>query len=493
MLSKILLKIETFFLDRFERPISEYHRLPRWFRLAFQSLVIGGFIGLSILFFGWDSIKRYRATAILNEAVQLKEAGQFQDSFEKARTALRVDPTFNDPVSFIYEMTYPLGIPDSLVWGMENGKRLGYTEDQMLELIEIGIRFERFFDVRPLILHLRERLPDDQRVQIALARLYLHDGEPLKALEIAENFIPKDPENPTLHQLGFDAAISSRSVEFLEKMGPLWFEYINREDELGITALRILTRLDQSNSTLLSKLEVHPLADRGDRVFVANFKIRNRPQDADAILQSIKPEFNLDQVNDRALWTSLLAIHRLYDEIIESIKDPREHRNGRITWEYVSALLELGRAQEAIKLFNESTRRELGLTRAHFDYLRSIADKEQSGEYSTYSLTSVLRNSTPGEWSMIEEDLRKRGQEDALIVFHEHMSRSFDAPETGNAFLLLRAYQTGDEIQLRILLNRENLKSFAQQPGTVAWFAAYLRIILNIRVNELHSEIQDLL
>ncbi len=492
-LASLLLRIERFLGRLFERPLEDYGRLPKWIRYGLPILAITGYLAVFTAAVSWESIRRYRSDALLEKARTALAEEDIATAFNTARASIQVDTRNDAPVEFIYELLRDAGATQAFVWGNEVGKRTGYTNELLLDLTRIGLRGNLIFDLRPILLHLRERDPDNLDVRIASARIHLNDRQPDRARNELRTILAEAPENVPAHELALAAGLQTRDVEFLAELQPQWREFTSREDLLGLVAIRNLLRLNLSDPELLEQLVTHPLATRDDRVLVTNIRLSNQSGDADTLLTDLATEFDFTDPGDRTRWVLILALHNLNTRIIRFVEDPTAEENGRIVWEYLLALIAEDRADEAIETLTQFTRRDLNLTETQYAYLRTAAESEVSGDYSPYTLTSVLRDSSPSDWALIERDLQKRGVDEGLLVFHEHMSRSFEAPEVGNAYLLLRAYEAGDEIQVRLLLRDRRLADFARAPGTTAWFAAYLRLVLDIRVEDLNQEIQEII
>lgn len=493
IIANFLLRIERFLGRIFERPLEDYGRLPKWIRYGIPVLLIGGYVTLFTVAVSWESIRRYRSDALLEKARTALEGEDIMTAFNTARASLQVDHSNDAPVEFIYELLRDGGASQAFVWGNEVGKRLGYSDDLLLDLARIGLRHNLIFDLRPILLHLRERNPTNTDVRIASARIHLNDRQPTRALAEIQEILAAEPENVAAHELALIAGLQTRDIEFLAELQPRWREFTSREDALGLVATRNLLRLNLSDPELLEQLESHPLATRDDRVLVTNIQISNQTDDVDELLNNLATHFDFENPQDRTQWVLILALHNLNGRIIRFVEDPTAEESGRIAWEYLLALIAEERADEAVEILSQFTRRDLNLSETQFSYLRTAAESEVAGDFSPYTLTSVLRDSSPSDWALIERDLQKRGVDEGLLVFHEHMSRSFEAPEVGNAYLLLRAYEAGDEIEVRLILRDRRLADFARAPGTTAWFAAYLRLVLDIRVEDLNQEIQEII
>ena len=490
-----MLDVEAALYEWYRARRRDFVLLPVWAQWVLPVSVVLLVVAVVALPWGWGAFKRYRSEEMLASAREHHQDGDPATAFEAAQTALVLNPANDAAVVFLADLADELGSPNVVTWRTEQARREGFTPEALLAIAEHALRFGAGWRAAPLLLYLDEATVDPLRLARARAALHMMERNGAAARREVARAWSLAPEDPLTHALLARLVASGEAGELAGEAGAAWERLSVRGDALGRLALKGLIQRGSEDPKRLrahwERLEHHPKATQADRLAAAAWMLENGHRQWERVRAELQPTGSDRTDAEWLQWVRWLEHLGRSEAVVGALKDDF-HRHGTLARAYIVALLDQGDAARAQEVLDTHSRHQLHLSEGEYAYLEALVQQREAAALSGYQLQEALRQAEGGDWQWIEQDVLRRSDTEAFSALLEQQSRAEDRFARNNATLLTLAYYSGDETRVRRLLSRNPLASFAGADGGVAWFAAYLRWVLEIDTEGLRGAIAEL-
>ena len=268
--------------------------------------------------------KLWRAHQLSETALELMDNPEtLQQAWEKAYAAYNLYP-FDDVVTRTLARVTTLTDPSMALGFWQEASRLsGGSVDDRKGIIETALAINRFDLAQEHLFEMEEELAQDSEYLFLKARFLAQTNSVEKAITVVLQVLQLEDVPEKAH---FYYVQLSQTAPYMrerqEGIAYLW-ELAGRSDQLGLSALRNLTRYPgvgtEETRELVRRLERHPLSEREDRLLQLELKLRLPEIEPRQVVGEAKELFAFEgegQLTELGRW---LNRQKLFEFTIEEV------------------------------------------------------------------------------------------------------------------------------------------------------------------------------
>jgi len=440
--------------------------------------------------------KSVRAEMLAEKAEQAYANENFQIAFDHAYSARLMDPD-NYEIAILgarAALKLPRRNPFALWEPIMDRPEI--RSEHLVELAERLVELRQFSQVDLVLPVLLEKDPDNERGHELYLESVLRDYRFALAERLAQRWIEAGTESWIIHNGYAEALLNYPAAEKREQGFDHLRSLVDRDDELGLRAIRRLLALNpgpEETRDLITRLEAHPLAEEKDRMLALGWRyFREGSLTFEEAHQGVLELLDLESEEDRKEYFTWLSNMRRYELLLEELEMDEATQDGDLYRLALGAMIQSGDAGKVVQLTLDPS--GLPISEAAVLILRAralaaIGDQEELDK----TLDLAVRLSTLDDFSELESELARLKRWDNLGELYWRLMENRMTQRVAAGKLIFSTYYLKDETGLIEALETIELDQFEGDPN-LQNFVAYLKLLYEpkSRLDAAH-ELEDLM
>lgn len=472
--------------------LATFLKVWRWWSRLFRRLHPAMKVAISILLVAilvsayfsrtlWRGLKSWRAEHLFAESQLLREEGELLEAFEKGRAAYFLDAEDPAIIRYMTELSREFNSPTAVFWGERLAAVAGEDTDALLDVVELALDYRNLELSLPYLGLLRQRIPENERLQVAEVRMLVEQGRRQRAFQRAEALLDEGLDDTFLHEtyaaLGLRLQNEERRSEVIDHI----LSESRRDDSVGISMLKARLSMpelqDSERNALVAQLFSHPEVEDLDLLIAASYKIRNGLATWDELSGMLLDRFNPRENKDRRIIADWMLREQLWEPALQLFDEKAAIADDSVCRLWLMARINAGQAVEVEAFLRSVGKAGLAVSTGIFRFLRALTfyNMGRIDDYN-HQVFLAISASVPRDWAFIEGELQKLQDIENQLIFYRFVAADRRFATIGYRRLFSYHYLNAETESIMQLLGEAELALFRNEPPTAA-FVGYLQLL----------------
>lgn len=436
---------------------------------------------VSALLLAYPTLKwseKIRANLRAKQASEAFAAGDYRTAFDHAASAFSLNPGDPSTARLRARAALKMQATDAFRLWQPILRDPEVTAEDLSELVVLLAAHRQESALNQVVPELLARDPRNQAGREAYLAMLFKDYQFAIVERLTRAWIDEGATDWFIHRSYAQALVSfsDRQQEGIEHLMAL----SHNDDTTGLEATRFLLRISRGDAPageLIDRLQEHPLATREDRLFVHTYRFRTHAvSDFETLESRILDEFDLQLAEDLKTYLGWLARMERFETITQRLTPDDAFQDEDLCRLLLTALIESGRADEAIRLTLEPS---IPMGEVPLLLLRARAfEKQEKPADRSKALALAVSVAEIADIPELERELVRSDHGDLLSELYASLMNHARTQPFAVSKRLLSNYRRGFEPELLQALDAVRIVDYEDDAKLLS-FIAYLKLLYN--------------